>query len=60
MNFSLASTERSFDTSDFDSDEYNRDVEENKGNILSSRDSSYQSTNLIHSGISSVADIFIT
>jgi hypothetical protein len=48
MNISLASTERSFDTSDFDSDEYNRDVEENKGNNLPSRDSSYQSTNLIH------------
>jgi hypothetical protein len=48
MNYSAASTERSFDTSDFDSDEYERDREEIKVTTFNVKESLYFSTNLIY------------
>jgi hypothetical protein len=60
MNNSLLSTERSYDTSDYNSDDYSRLEEEKEAVLNIVRESIYQSTNLITNNVNSVADITIT
>jgi hypothetical protein len=59
MNISVASTERSFDTSDYDSDEYEKEEKKDLNIQMNVKDSKYLSTSLLFKGISSVAEIFL-
>jgi hypothetical protein len=59
MNISVASTERSFDTSDYDSDEYEKEERKDLNIQMNVKDSKYLSTSLLFKGISSVAEIFL-
>jgi hypothetical protein len=60
MNISVASTERSFDTSDYDSDEYEKEERKDLNIQINVKDSKYLSTSLLFKGISSVAEIFLS